>query len=29
MDVKEAGAGAFAQVLQQAGLKAYACSRAD
>jgi hypothetical protein len=29
MDVKEAGAGAFARVLQQAGLRAYACSRAD
>ena len=29
MDIKEAGAQAFAQVLQKAGLKAYACSRAD
>ena len=29
MDVKEAGADAFAQVLQKAGLRAYACSRAD
>ena len=29
MDVKEAGAHAFAEVLSQAGLKAYACSRAD
>ena len=29
MDVKEAGARAFAEVLSQAGLKAYACSRAD
>ena len=29
MDVKEAGAHAFAEVLQRAGLKAYACSRAD
>jgi hypothetical protein len=29
MDIKEAGAHAFAEVLQKAGLKAYACSRAD
>ena len=29
MDIKEAGAQAFAEVLQKAGLKAYACSRAD
>jgi len=29
MDIKEAGAVAFAEVLQKAGLKAYACSRAD
>ena len=29
MDVKEAGAHAFAEVLTKAGLKAYACSRAD
>ena len=29
MDVKEAGAHAFARVLSNSGLKAYACSRAD
>ena len=29
MDVREAGAHAFAKVLKQAGLQAYACSRAD
>ena len=29
MDIKEAGAHAFAEVLRTAGLKAYACSRAD
>jgi hypothetical protein len=29
MDIKEAGASAFAKVLTKAGLKAYACSRAD
>ena len=29
MDIKEAGASAFAEVLTKAGLKAYACSRAD
>ena len=29
MDIKEAGAHAFAEVLRNAGLKAYACSRAD
>ena len=29
MDIKEAGAQAFAEVLQKAGLKAYAYSRAD
>lgn len=29
MDIKEAGAQAFAEVLQKAGLKAHACSRAD
>lgn len=29
MDVREAGAHAFAKVLSQAGLQAYACSRAD
>ena len=29
MDIKEAGAHAFAEVLRTAGLRAYACSRAD
>ena len=29
MDVKEAGSEAFARVLKQAGIDAYACSRAD
>ena len=29
MDIKEAGATAFAEVLTRAGLKAYACSRPD
>lgn len=29
MDIKEAGSQAFAAVLKQAGLNAYACSRAD
>ena len=29
MDIKEAGASAFAEVLTKAGLKAYACSRPD
>lgn len=29
MAIKEAGATAFAEVLTQAGLKAYACSRPD
>ena len=29
MDVREAGAHAFAEVLSKSGLKAYACSRAD
>ena len=29
MDVKEAGAGAFADVFQKYGYRAYACSRAD
>jgi len=29
MDVKEAGAHAFAEVLRGVGLQAYACSRAD
>ena len=29
MDIKEEGARAFAEVLSKAGLRAYACSRAD
>lgn len=29
MDVKEAGANAFAKVMQKYGFRAYACSRAD
>jgi len=29
MDVKEAGADAYAETLRQHGVKAYACSRAD
>lgn len=29
MDIKEEGARAFAKVLSDAGLRAYACSRAD
>lgn len=29
MDIKEAGAEAYAEVLRQYGVKAYACSRAD
>jgi hypothetical protein len=29
MDIKEAGAEAYAEVLRQSGIKAYACSRAD
>ena len=29
MDIKEAGAGAFAEVLRKHGIKAYARSRAD
>jgi hypothetical protein len=29
MDIKEAGAEAYAEVLRKFGIKAYACSRAD
>jgi len=29
MDIKEAGADAFAKVLKDAGFRAYSCSRAD